>query len=83
MRRTIAELILQCYGAACLAIITNGVYHDPQTGEGFEGASAIQRADWEIMEYQPYMNQHSRVQHGFTQWSDMQEPNHRLRLRVE
>ena len=70
MGRTIAELILQCYGAACLAVVTKGVYHDPQTGESFEGASAVQRADWEIMAYQPYMDQHARVQHAFTQWSD-------------
>jgi hypothetical protein len=70
MGRTLAELILQCYGAACLAVITNGVYHDPQTGESFEGASAMQRADWEIMAYQPYIDQRARVQHVFTQWSD-------------
>jgi hypothetical protein len=68
--RTIAELILQCFGAACLAIVTNGVYHDLQTGESFEGTTAIQRADWEIMAYQPYMDQHARTQHSFTQWSD-------------
>lgn len=68
--RTIAELILQCYGAACLAVITNGVYHDLQTGDSFEGASAIQRADWEIMEYQPYIDHDARAQHAFTQWSD-------------
>jgi hypothetical protein len=70
MGRTIAELILQCYGAACLAVVTKGVYHDPQTGESFEGASAVQRADWEIMAYQPYMDQRARAQHTFTQWSD-------------
>jgi hypothetical protein len=68
--RTIAELILQCYGAACLAVITNGVYHDPQTGESFEGEPTIQRADWEVIAYQPYMDQHARMQHVFTQWSD-------------
>jgi hypothetical protein len=68
--RTIAELTLQCYGAACLAVITNGIYHDPQTGESFEGESAIQRADWEVLAYQPYMDQHARAQHAFTQWSD-------------
>src|SRR5262245_42413717 len=70
MGRTLAELILQCYGAACLAVITDGVYHDPQTGESFEGASAIQRADWEIMAYQPYVDHNARAQHAFTQWSD-------------
>lgn len=70
MGRTVAELILQCYGAACLAVITNGVYHDPQTGESFEGVSAIRRADQEIMAYQPYMDQYARTQHVFTQWSD-------------
>jgi hypothetical protein len=70
MGRTLAELILQCYGAACLAVITNGVYHDPQTGESFECAAALQRADWEIMAYQPYIDQHARAQHVFTQWSD-------------
>jgi hypothetical protein len=68
--RTLAELTLQCYGAACLAVITNGVYHDPQAGESFEGASAIERANWEIMAYQPYIDQRARVQHPFTQWSD-------------
>jgi hypothetical protein len=70
MGRTLAELILQCYGAACLAVITNGVYHDPQTGESFEGASTIDRADGEIMAYEPYIDDHARVQHGFTKWSD-------------
>jgi hypothetical protein len=70
MGRTVAELILQCYGAACLAVITNGVYQDPQTGDSFEGASAIQRADWEIMAYQPYVDQRARTQHEFRQWSD-------------
>ena len=70
MGRTLAELILQCYGAACLAVITNGVYHDPQTGESFEGVSAIQRADWEIMAYQPYIDQNAQAQHAFTMWAD-------------
>ena len=70
MGRTIAELILQCYGAACLAMITNGAYHDPQTGESFEGASAIAQADREIMAYEPYIDQRARVQHAFTTWSD-------------
>ena len=65
--RTIAELVLQCYGAACLAVITNGVYHDMQTGESFTGQSAIQRADWEIMAYQ--LDQDARTQHAFNQWS--------------
>src|SRR5262245_968512 len=70
MGRTLAGLILQCYGAASLAIITDGIYHDPPTGESFEGASAIQRADWEVMAYQPYIDQHARAQHAFTRWSD-------------
>ena len=66
----LAELILQCYGAASLAVITAGLYHDPQTGESFEGASAIDRADWEIMAYEPYIDHHARAQHEFTNWSD-------------
>jgi hypothetical protein len=70
MRRPLAELILQCYGAASLAVITDGVYHDPQTGESFEGASAIERADWEVMAYEPYVDHHARAQHAFTNWSD-------------
>lgn len=70
MGRPLAELILQCYGAACLAVITNGVYHDPQAGESFEGDSALQRADQEIMAYEPYIDHHARAQHPFTQWSD-------------
>jgi hypothetical protein len=70
MGRTLAELILQCYGAASLAVITNGVYHDPQAGESFEGVSAIKRAEWEIMAYVPYIDQHARAQHEFTDWSD-------------
>jgi hypothetical protein len=70
MGRTLAELILQCYGAATLAVITNGIYHDPQTGESFEGAAAICRADWEIMAYEPYIDDHSRVQREFRGWSD-------------
>ena len=70
MGRPLAELILQCYGAASLAVISNGVYHDPQTGESFEGASAINRADWEIMAYVPYIDHHARAQHEFTKWSD-------------
>jgi len=70
MGRTVAELILQCHGAACLAIVTRGVYYDPQTGKSFEGTAAIQRADQEIMAYQPYIDERARVQHEFTQWSD-------------
>jgi len=70
MGRTLAELILQCYGAATLAVITDGLYHDPQTGESFEGAAAIERADWEIRQYVPYIDEHARVQHPFTDWSD-------------
>jgi hypothetical protein len=70
MGRTLAELILQCYGAASLAVISNGVYHDPQTGESFEGALAIKRAHWEVMAYEPYIDHDARVQHGFTKWSD-------------
>jgi hypothetical protein len=70
MGRPLAALILQCYGAASLAVITNGVYHDPQTGESFEGASAINRGDWEIMAYEPYIDHHARAQQEFTKWSD-------------
>jgi hypothetical protein len=70
MGRPLAELILQCYGAASLAVITGGIYHDPQTGESFEGASAINRADWEIMAYEPYIDHHARAQHEFINWSD-------------
>jgi hypothetical protein len=70
MGRPLAELILQCYGAASLAAVSNGVYHDPQTGESFEGASAINRADWEIMAYVPYIDHRARTQHEFTKWSD-------------
>jgi hypothetical protein len=70
MGRTLVELTLQCYGAACLAVITKGIYHDPQSGESFEGPSAIRRADWEIMAYLPYIDQHARAQHVFTKWSD-------------
>ncbi len=69
MGRPLAELILQCYGAASLAVITNGVYYDLQTGESFEGAAALQRADWEILAYQPYIDEYARAQHPFTQWS--------------
>lgn len=68
--RPLAELVLQCYGAASLAVITDGVYHDPQTGESFEGAAAINRADWEILAYEPYIDHHARVQRAFTRWSD-------------
>lgn len=70
MGRTLAELILQCFGAASLAVITNGVYYDPQTGESFEGVSAINRADWEIKAYEPYIDHRARMQHEFTNWSD-------------
>jgi hypothetical protein len=70
MGRPLAELILQCYGAASLAVITNGVYHDPQTGESLVCASAIERADCEIMAYEPYIDEHARAQHEFTKWSD-------------
>jgi hypothetical protein len=70
MRRPLAELILQCYGAASLAVITNSVYHDAQTGGSFEGASAITQADREIMDYEPYIDQHARAHHAFTRWSD-------------
>ncbi len=70
MGRPLAELILQCYGAASLAVITNGVYHDPQTGESFNGTSAINRANWEIMAYEPYIDHSARSQHLFTNWSD-------------
>ena len=68
--RPLAEVILQCYGAACLAVISDGAFHDLQTNESFEGDSAIARADWEIMEYEPYIDEHARVQHEFTNWSD-------------
>jgi hypothetical protein len=70
MGRTLAELTLQCYGAACLAVVTDGVYYDPQTGESFEGLSAIRRADWEIMAYEPYIDEDARAQHEFSKWSD-------------
>jgi hypothetical protein len=70
MGRPLAELILECYGAASLAVITNGVYHDPQARESFMGASAINRADWEIMAYEPYIDRDARAQHAFTNWSD-------------
>ena len=49
---------------------TSGVYHDPQTGESFEGDSALARAKQEIMDYEPYLDWHVRIQHKFIQWSD-------------
>lgn len=70
MGRPLAALIVQCFGAATLAVITNGAYHDLQTGESFEGASAIHRADWEIMAYEPYIDDLARAQQKFTKWSD-------------
>jgi hypothetical protein len=70
MGRPLAELIIQCYCAASLAVITDGVYHDPQTGESFDGVSAIARADWEIMAYEPYIDENARAQHEFTTWDD-------------
>ena len=68
--RTIAELALQCYGAACLAVITGGAYYDLQTGDSFEGVTAIEQADAVILAYEPYMDDAAREQHPFTQWSD-------------
>jgi hypothetical protein len=70
MGRTVAELVMQCYGAATLAVITNGVYHDPQTGDSFEGAAALERAHLEILDYAPYIDDRSKRQHAFTRWSD-------------
>lgn len=70
MGRPLAELILQCYGAASLAVITKGVYYDLQTGESFKDVSAIDRADWEIMAYEPYIDVGARTQHLFGKWSD-------------
>lgn len=70
MGRTIAELILQCSCTAILAAITGGMYIDPQTDKIYEGERALKRAHDEIMEYEPYMDDASRTQHGFTRWSD-------------
>lgn len=70
MGRPLAELILQCYGAATLAVITHGICYDLQTNASFQGASAIERADWEICAYEPYLDQSAKVQRPFTKWSD-------------
>jgi hypothetical protein len=66
--RTIAALILQCYGAALFANIGNGQYYDVQTDESFMGDDAIQRAHDEIMAYLPYMDKCARMQYAFTNW---------------
>ncbi len=74
MMRPIAELILQCFGAATLCIITNGTYHDPQTGEAIKADGVIERAKQEIQAYRPYIDEHSKIQHEFTEWADYQQP---------
>jgi hypothetical protein len=70
MGRPIAELILLCHSAAALAVISNGVYHDPQTGEAIPANKAVARAKQEILAYVPYLDERARTQHPFTQWSD-------------
>jgi hypothetical protein len=68
--RPIAELALQCYGAATLAVITDGAYHDVQTNESYDSKSAIAQAHREIMDYQPFLDSYAKMQHPFTTWSD-------------
>ena len=70
MGRTIAELILQCTCAGTLAVITGGTYFDPQTGNSFEGSEAIARAHQEILDHEPYLDNYSKTQHTFSDWSD-------------
>jgi hypothetical protein len=50
--RTVADLRLQCFGAATLAELVGGVVDDPQQGLYFFGPSAVANAAREANEYE-------------------------------
>jgi hypothetical protein len=51
-RRSVADLRLQCFGAATLAELTGGVVNDPQQGLYFFGPAAVANAAPEASEYE-------------------------------
>jgi len=50
--RTVADLRLQCFAAATLAILSEGLVEDPQQGASFGGQRAIENARREADEYE-------------------------------
>jgi hypothetical protein len=50
--RTVADLRLQCFAAATLAILSEGLVEDPQQGASFRGERAIENARREADEYE-------------------------------
>lgn len=52
MGRSVADLRLQCFAAATLAIAASGLVSDGQRGEDFLGEAAIQNAAREADEYE-------------------------------
>jgi hypothetical protein len=50
--RTVADLRLQCMGAATLAAITNGAVYDPQQDAFFAGEAALANARREFEQYE-------------------------------
>ena len=52
MGRTVADLRLQCFAAATLAVASGGVVSDGQQGEAFVGDAAIQNAAREADAYE-------------------------------
>ncbi len=50
--RSVADLRLQCFAAATLAIVTGGTVEDPQQDASFEGQEAIRNAAREADEYE-------------------------------
>ncbi|HVE57269.1 MAG TPA: hypothetical protein VNB22_10610 [Pyrinomonadaceae bacterium] len=54
MRRSVIDLRLQCFAAATLANMLNGVVIDHQAGENFTGQEALKNAERESKEYEDF-----------------------------
>ena len=69
MGRTTTEFSLLCLCAAELTQITNGEYHDPQSGHSFAASDCMEAALAEIRATLDFDGAADRIQHPFHRWN--------------
>ncbi|WP_285560737.1 hypothetical protein [Actinoplanes regularis] len=65
----VAEVTMQCLGAATLAAITGGTYEDPQRGARYKGLDAIEAALEQIAKVVASAKPSAFIQHPFPGWA--------------
>ena len=70
--RTTTEFALQCVGAATLAQICEGEYHDDQSGACYSGPEAVGVAKKEIASFLPLAQKaRALISHPFPGWESL------------